>query len=168
MVLKMRTTIGLILIIVVLTAAGCEPLRKKFVRQKKKDESNPQFLPVLDPVDYPANVQTPEESYRHHFSLWQVWDKELVMRIEEKASDKKINFTFNQVMVQLAELEKLLRDEKKTQMNQYITQLNDIQRDLGQPRGIRDNSSIQRKVQRIGSKLREGFRFNDVEQSLIR
>lgn len=168
MVFKMRTTVGLLLITILLTSGGCEPLRKKFVRQKKKDQTRKEFIPVLDPIDYPASVQSPADAYRHYFSLWQVWDKELVMRIEEGASDKKISFTFNQLMIQLTELEKLLTGEKKTQMTQFITQLNDIQRQLAQPAGIRNDGGIQMKVQRIGSKLREGFRFNDVEQSLVR
>lgn len=166
--LKIKATVGLLVITILLTAGGCESLRKKFVRQKKKDQTKKEFIPVLDPIDYPAKVQSPEEAYRHYFSLWQVWDKELVMRIEEGASDKKISFTFNQLMIQLTELENLLTGEKKTQMNQFITQLNDIGQQLAQPAGIRNDGGIQMKVQRIGSKLREGFRSNDVEPSLRR
>lgn len=159
----------LLTVLLVFSTSGCEPLRKKFTRQKKKDASqSSQFIPVLDPIDYPDKVESPEESYRHYFSLWQVWDKELVMRIQEHASDKKINFTFNQFLVQLTEMEKLLSGEKRQKLNEYIAQLSGLQKDLGQPAGVRNDSVIQRKIERIGKNLREGFRFKDVQESLVK
>src|SRR3989338_8775878 len=126
-----QMAVGSVLVLLVAMLSGCEPLRKKFTRQKKKDQSqSSQFIPVLDPLDYPDKVQTPEEKYRHSFSLWQVWHKELMMRLEEQASDKKINYTFNQVMVQLTEMEKLLTGEKQEKLGEYIGQLSGLQQEL--------------------------------------
>ena len=169
MALKIQKTgIKFLLVFFIITASGCEPFRKKFIRQKKKDESQSQMIPVLDPIDYPAKVESPEDSYRQYFSLWQVWDKELVMRIGEHASDKKINFTFNQLLLQLTEMEKLLSGEKQQQLNQYITQLSALHNDLSQPAGVRNDRVIQSKIERIGKDLRQGFRFKDIQSSLVK
>ena len=157
------------LVMFFITMAGCEPLRKKFTRQKKKDQNEgTKFIPVLDPIEYPAKVESPAEAYKHYFSLWQVWDKELIMRVEEHASNKKINFTVNQLLTQLTEMEKFLTGEKQQQLSQLIAQINQVQRDLAQPVGIRSDGVIVKKIQRVGSKLREDFRFRDVEASLIK
>jgi len=164
---KMQTIAKVLIILLIFIASGCEPLRKKFTRQKKKDESQSAFIPVLDPVDYPDKVETPEESYRHYFSLWQVWDKDFMMRLQENSSDKKINFTFNQVLLQLTEMEKLLTGEKQQKIREYIGQLTALGQDLKQPAQIRNSSLIQRKVEHIGKDLRIGFRFKDVQGSLV-
>ena len=165
--LNIPVVIGFLLV-TMLTAGGCEPLRKKFVRQKKKTDESSKFIPVLDPIDYPRKTETSEELYKHHFSLWQVWDKELVMRIEERASDKKIQHTLNQVLVQLGEMEKLLTGEKQQQLSQQIAQMSKVQSDLTQPVGIRNNGVIQKQVERVSKKLREGFRLKHVEGSLTK
>ena len=73
----------------ILSSIGCEPLRKKFVRQKKKDENAQQFIPVLDPIDYPAAVYSAEEGYRKHYSLWRVWHKELMVSLDEQGIDRR-------------------------------------------------------------------------------
>jgi hypothetical protein len=163
---QIRVTL-IALVALTLLVSGCEPLRKKFVRQKKKDESASQFIPVLDPVDYPDKVASAPELYQHYFSLWQVWNKELLMRVQEQASDKKITFTFNQVLVQLTAMEKLLTGDKQKALNGYISQLDGIQKELEQPEQIRNTSLIERKLERIDGDLREGFRVKDVQESLV-
>jgi hypothetical protein len=161
-------TAKLLLVFFVATlTSGCEPLRKKFVRQKKKDGESAEFIPVLDPVDYPNKVESTAEAYRRFYSLWQVWDKELVMRVEEQASDKKIGFTFNQVLVQMNEMEKLLTGEKQKKLGTYIDQFGLLQKDLQQPVEFRNNGLIKQKLERIDENFREEFRFKQVEGSLV-
>ena len=157
--ISFQVSLALVFVTFLLTSSGCEPFRKKFTRQKKKDESpTSQFVPVLDPVDYPDKVESPPELYRHHFSLWQVWDRELIMRIEEHASNKKINDTVDQSLTQLTEMQKLLTGEKQKKLSEYVAQLNALKKDLEQPAAVRNDNSIQRKIERIGKNVREGFR----------
>ena len=152
---KMQTIAKVLIILLIFIASGCEPLRKKFTRQKKKDESQSAFIPVLDPVDYPDKVETPEESYRHYFSLWQVWDKDFMMRLQENSSDKKINFTFNQVLLQLTEMEKLLTGEKQQKIREYIGQLTALGQDLKQPAvSSKEKWSISGKISESGFDLK--------------
>ena len=42
-------------LIVSLGFSGCETMRRKFVRQKKKKETA-EFIPVLEPIEYPGPV----------------------------------------------------------------------------------------------------------------
>ena len=57
-----------VLVSFVLALEGCSTLRKKFVRQKKKEDKQ-EFVPVLDPVDYPDVVKTAGGIYEHHYML---------------------------------------------------------------------------------------------------
>ena len=68
--------LGVCLISLTATLIGCEPLRKKFTRNKKNKEVSQEFIPVLEPIDYAENTKTPEEEYKHYYSLWKVWEKE--------------------------------------------------------------------------------------------
>ena len=157
----------LLLVTFVMTiTSGCEPLRKKFTRQKKKDAGTAEFIPVLDPVDYPDKVATAEELYRHYYSLWQVWDRELLVSVQQQTSDKRIKANLDQVLVQLTEMGKLLTGEKQKTLQGYTDQVNTIQKDLIQPAQMRNNGLIQRKLERLDKSVREGFRFKEVQGSL--
>ena len=53
--------------------SACEPLRKKFTRQKKADaNADKDFVPVLEPQDYPAPEKNPPEMYKQHYALIKV------------------------------------------------------------------------------------------------
>ena len=64
-----RSAIGIIIFLFLSTVlmTGCEPLRKKFTRKRKKDQES-EIMPVLDPIDYPARMDSPERRYRHFYS----------------------------------------------------------------------------------------------------
>lgn len=69
-----------------LSVSGCTPLKKKFTRQKKVDKENdPKFIPVLNPVEYEERKVSAEENYKYHYSLWKVWNKDLLQTIERDA-----------------------------------------------------------------------------------
>ena len=82
-----------------LTSSGCTPLRKKFTRKKKEDkEQNQKFIPVLEPVDYPEKIYSSLDRYKHHYSLWKVWEKDLIQTIEEDGSDKRQKYLLSQAV----------------------------------------------------------------------
>ena len=64
-------------------------------------------------------------------------------------------------------MEKLLTGEKQQKLHEYIGQLTNLQEDLKQPVQVRNSSQIQRKMERVGKDLRTGFRFKDVQGSLV-
>ena len=54
------------LLSVSLIAGGCEPLRKKFTRQKKKDQETSAIIPILEPIDYPEKVHSSSGDDKDH------------------------------------------------------------------------------------------------------
>ncbi len=53
--LRNKGKLSLLIVMVItitITSLGCESLRKKFVRQKKKDVKDKDIIPVLDPIEY--------------------------------------------------------------------------------------------------------------------
>ncbi|MDP2654013.1 MAG: hypothetical protein Q8Q08_08285 [Candidatus Omnitrophota bacterium] len=152
---------------VLMTAAGCEPLRKKFVRKKKADQSQREELqPILDPIDYPDQMATPAELYRQHFAFWQVWSRDLLTDLEEGASDKRILFALAKVRVEVEEMGKLLTGSKQQSLARLGEQLAGVENDLKFSSAVRGRETIKRELESIGRAVREGFRFADVENSL--
>ncbi len=153
---------------VMMTTSGCEPLRKKFTRKKKKDRRTAEIVPILDPVDYPAKVQTTDSLYRHHYSLWQVWHRDLINVFEDKGSDKKIAYILKQMMVQLEEMSKLLGEKQRELLLVSVEKLRNIEQRMKMPASVRNNHGIRRKVERIGKQVRRNFRFQQVEDDLVK
>ena len=52
------------LVLVSLLCGGCEPLRKKFIRQKKQDKEISGTIPILEPIDYPEKIHSSAEDYQ--------------------------------------------------------------------------------------------------------
>jgi len=101
------------LCVVFLAISGCTPLRKKFTRKKKDKQANQKFIPVLDPIDYPEKVYSAAEKYKYHYSLWKVWNKDLLQVLERNGSEKRQKYLLDQAIVQLKEMQNSLSDEKK-------------------------------------------------------
>src|SRR5437899_1682173 len=98
-----------LILVFLISSLGCEPLRKKFVRQKKKEQKE-EFEPVLDPIDYPAAVHSPTQDYKHAYGLWKVWNKELLQEIETNDNEKRQVYLLNESIEQLEAMEKLVQE----------------------------------------------------------
>src|SRR3989338_1218458 len=99
--------------------SGCEPLRKKFVRQKKKDASAAtEVVPILQPEVYPEKVFDPVKQYKQHYGLWGVWHKDYLSILEDNGSDKRQIYVLTQMAAQLEKMENLLAGEKKQGLKQ--------------------------------------------------
>jgi len=144
--------------VLVLTTSSCEPLRRKFTRKKKKDRGESQkFIPVLEPVDYPEKTYSSLEKYKHHYSLWKVWDRDLLQTIESGGSDKRQKYLLGQAIEQLEGMNKLLADEKKTGFTPLIDDLREVGQVYERPVSMRNKFSIKKKIERNSRKIRNGF-----------
>jgi hypothetical protein len=147
--------------------SGCEPLRKKFVRQKKKDKDGEQVTPILDPIDYPRAVATAEEQYHRHYTLSQVWFKELLIHLTEGGSDKKTIFLMNQIKTQVTEMHALLTGEYQAKANAFLQQILDIDQELQLPAAVRNNDGIYRRLNRISWDIRLTLDEKEVKGQLV-
>ena len=141
-----------------LASSGCAPLRKKFTRAKKKDQkTDPRFIPVLDPLDYPEAVYSAEESYRHHYSLWKVWDKDFLQVLERDGSKKRQKYLLAQSIEQLDEMHNILNDDKKVELMVLIDVLRAVHQSYDKSSPMRSKFSTRSKVQRNAKMIRNGF-----------
>ncbi len=149
--------------------SGCEPLRKKFVRQKKKDASAAsEVVPILQPEVYSEKVFDPVKQYKQHYGLWGVWYKDYLSILEDNGSDKRQGYVLTQMAAQLEQMEKLLADEKKPGLTQLRNDLQGVLDMLKTPAVMRESSTVQTKVRSIDGRLRNNFDIQHVQDALIK
>ena len=137
----------------VTSSLGCETLRKKFTRQKKKGEEASQIIPVLDPIDYPPAVHTTDELFRHYHSLWRVWYKDFMIALDESAEDKRQKYLLAQLIGQVEEMKKLVIEEKQLGLNKLSDSLNQVQNEYEKPSVMRSRFSIKRVLESADKKM---------------
>lgn len=153
------------LLIMTLTLDGCAPLRKKFTRKKKKDRKEPQEVPILEPIDYPEKVYSPLNTYKHHYSLWQVWHKELISDLSIGASSKKrLRHHLNQAIVNLEEIKGLLVEEKQALLIASLKHLYRFRNDLEAALPSMSLSSWEIKLRSIERKIRSAYSVKKIEE----
>ena len=162
---RMMVFVGMM--ILAFTTTGCEPLRKKFVRQKKKSAESSEFIPVLDPLDYPDRVVDAGQRYRYYFSMWQVWLRDLLTVMDEGGSDKRITYLLNQTYTQMDEMAKLLTGSKQEELRKSRQELQQIQEAMNMPAAMRDDAGMKRRLQGIDRDVRTKFRFEDIKDQLV-
>jgi len=151
-----------------LMAGGCEPLRKKFTRQKKKDQQSAVAIPILEPIDYPEKIYSPSDNYKQHYSMWQVWQREFLTSLDDASSVKQELYELDQIVVSLQAIQKLLPSEKNSKFSVLIVQYQSLKSAVSQPGPFRNTANIKLKAESLGKQIREGYRFNQVKDSLVK
>jgi len=154
------------LCILLLSVTGCTTLRKKFTRQKKKDRTEKQEVAILEPIIYPAKVQTTAQVYQYHYSLWQVWQKELITALEIRESIKRTVYHLDNVIVNLEEMQALLTGEKKDALTPYLKTLYRCKGDLEAPVASMSLASWKTKLQSIERNIRRDYVFRKIKESI--
>ncbi len=152
--------------ILVSCGTGCASLKKKFTRQKKK-QAREEFIPVLDPIDYPPPVVSAQQRYREHYALWKIWQRDLVQNIEARAPEKKQRYLLDQTIVQLREMGKWLQENKKAQLSVLAGELEGVLQSYETPAPLRDASSTKRKIEANAKKVRAAFDPKAVQEDLV-
>ena len=152
--------------ILVSCGLGCASLKKKFTRQKKK-QVHEEFVPVLDPIDYAPPVVSAQQEYRQHYSIWKIWQRDLVQNIEADAPEKKQRYLLEQMIAQLREMEKWLLEEKRARLSVLVGELEGILQSYETPAPLRDASSTKRKIEANAKKVRAAFDPKVVKDYLV-
>lgn len=154
----LRAMAGVVcLSVFVSSVGGCAPIRQKFIRKKKEKSQVEEFIPVLDPIDYPPKIVSAQERYQYHYSLWRVWQRDLVSNIENQESDKRQKYLIGQVIVQLEEMKKWILDDQKAELDPLIHELREISEAYATPAAMRNPSSLKRKLEANARKVRDQF-----------
>ncbi len=145
---------------------GCTPLKKKFTRKKKKEHIE-KFIPVLDPIDYPAPAQSSKERYAYHYSLWKIWSRDLLQTFDKKANEKNQRYLLGQIKFQMEEMRKWIILEKQQELDALIEEISRIEGLFNKPAPLRNGFSIKKKLELNAKKMRKGFKPAVISISLI-
>ena len=144
-------------LIMVFGTQGCAPLRKKFIRQKKKDKKE-KFIPVLDPIDYPPPRTSNAQQYNYHYSMWQVWSRDLIQLLEGDGAEKRKQYLMTQVLQQLDELSQWIPARHSDLLKGVVEEYEQIQKDLNKPESMIDKHMLIRELERCASKIRNNLK----------
>ncbi len=156
------------LLCICLTLSSCEPLRKKFIRQKKKgvaEDSN--FIPVLEPQEYPNPLDNPFENYKGHYDLVKAWYKDAWDAAEQKTDDKRKRSILNQMYSHLTEMQALVLPEQQAQFGKLLDLLKYYNSSLSEPEAMRNKSRILSDLRAFDRLLRQ-WRADKIQASLVK
>ena len=144
--------------VLVSSLSGCSTLRRKFTRKKKEDkEVSQKFIPVLEPVDYPEKVYSPLEEYKKYYSLWRVWERDLLQSVRAEESTKRQRYLLAQTLEQLEEMANLLTPQKRAEFIAVVAQLRELDEVYEKPASMRNTFSMQKRIERNSREIRNNF-----------
>jgi hypothetical protein len=154
------------LIFFVTTLQGCEPLRKKFTRHKKGEEMEQVYEPILDPIDYPEKVYDPKADYRYRFSLFHVWEKELVAGLDDQTSVRRLKYFVENILSQLQEMDKLVLEDQKPALQKAMKGFIGISETLDKPSQFYNTRDLRIEVERLAKPILLNYTPAIVEASI--
>jgi len=119
----MKKPIIFIIAIIICTGfLGCASFRKKFVREKHKEE---QPHPVISFKDYAEDI-TYHDLYKKHFLYWKYWEMEFIDALGEDNYKKQL-LALAQTISNLKSLESYLVPEKELRISPFRQDLDKLE-----------------------------------------
>ena len=156
--------VSYVLVLAVLMS-GCESLRRKFTRKKKEGQEVTE-VPVLEPIEYPAKIYTPQDVYKKHYTLWKAWYKELLENLSPETGQKRQLYLLNQIVANLKEIQKLLPEEKQGELKSSLDRLKKFESDIREPVPVRSLSSWKTELESIEKAIKKEYTFSKVQNNL--
>ncbi len=156
------------LVVTSISLSACEPLRKKFTRQKKKDASAEQdFVPVLEPQEYPAADKDPVQSYKQHYDLIKAWYRDMWTALEERGSDKQQRYLIKTIYGHIDDMRKLVGPQQQQELDELAKTLSYYDSALGVPPAMRNVSRIRSDLRAFDRMLRHKLRADKIKGAFI-
>lgn len=151
-----------------MSLCSCEPLRKKFTRQKKRAQlEDRNFIPVLEPIEYPAPENNPQQMYKHHYAMVKVWHTDLGTLLKEKNAEKRSGYTLKQINTHIDGMRSLLQPVKQVEVDKLKQTLTYYTESLNQTGPQRNVSRLQSDLRAFYRQLYHKLRFDKVRGSLV-
>jgi len=162
---KFRLVFVCAVLVCVVAASGCESFRKKFIRKKK---SQPQEEMVIAPRDYSKEQLPSDQAYQKYYQYWRAWHQELISYLHQGSNQKKIASCFEQTLLNLDRMKKLLaNEEKKTNLDECIAQLKALQEESGDEKfKIASMDNLQIASDRLFRQIQRDFAFKKIKGDL--
>lgn len=163
---KLRLFTVVVVVVVMVVSAGCESFRKKFIRKKKHEPAEEEM--VITPRDYSKEQLPSDQAYRRYFTYWKAWHMELVAHLHEDASRKKILSCFEQALLNLTRMKKLLANEEKSKKLQgYIENVASLQAEMQEKNSqMVSFSRFRQALELLLRDIQRGFAFSKVKDDL--
>lgn len=145
---------------------GCETLRKKFTRKRKKAESTEAI--VIVPRDYSAHPFPNDVLYRQYFIYWKSWNQELVSSLTDMENYKKIKSCADQALVNLKKMQTYLREDKAQELELYVKKTSDLLLRIEQAKFLppAQTRALRYDADRILSSVNKKFDFSSMKDHL--
>ncbi len=145
---------------------GCESLHRKFTRKKKKEVEQSQDIPVLEPMEYPQKISTPEDVYRQNYSMWRAWQRELSDSFTDNTYRKRQVYLINQVINNLQKMMGMLQEDQASAMAPFIARLEKIRKEIESIVPVRSSTTWKIEVDRVEKDIKNQFSFLKVQKSI--
>ncbi len=156
------------LVVTSISFSACEPLRKKFTRQKKKDASADQdFIPVLEPQEYPSVQQDPVQNYKQHYALIKAWYRDMWTALEERGSDKQQRYLLKTIYGHIDDMRKLVGPQEQRKLDELAKVLSYYDSALGVPAPMRNVPRIRSDLRAFDRMLRNKLRADKIKGAFI-
>ena len=160
-----RLPVCVLCLVTVLFLTGCEPLRKKFTRQKKKNiTGTEEFIPVLEPEEYPVKQYGPQDAYAQHYSLCKIWFSDFIASSEE-SNEKKQKNSLDAALKEVEEMEKVLKSPGLEALDKIKKQIQFVRDQYNKPRSFRSSARIASEARDIDMTLRKKLKPEMLKES---
>lgn len=150
------------------TFTGCAPLKKKFMRQKKKDkETNENFIPVLEPEEYQVRQVGPFEEYSQHYLLFNVWISDFGDNFQTMDNDKRLISDLESALKSISAMQKLSTGTLAESIAKITKQVKYLLGEYDQPEAFRNPSRMSSEVRSIERSLRRDLKPDLVKDQLF-
>ncbi|MCA9408996.1 MAG: hypothetical protein H6755_05190 [Candidatus Omnitrophica bacterium] len=165
-VITNRYVVWGLLILMAVIFSSCTPLRKKFIREKKK-ESEEKDLPILDPITYDPPSVSAKKQYSYHYSLWKVWSREFEQTLIKNESGKRQQYLIEQLIMHMEEMKAWLVEDQKVQLLAMADQLKTMRQEIKDMIHVHNRVSFKKKVERFNRDFSRKFKPGLMEEYFI-
>ena len=150
--------------VLVLNAAGCATVQKKFTRKKKTPSHIPSVI-YLESGPYQKKYSN-EYYYKTHFTMWKSWQDELLIQLG--GNGKKVSRCAQEATSHLTEMSRYLTPEKQALLKGQIDSLSQIMKKMEEQSFSRsDQVNLQTELEKIRRFVANNFYYEKVKNDLL-
>lgn len=156
---------AVLLLVVCVALSGCQSFHKKFVRKKKKTDSNVgEYQVVLQPEEFVAPSYSSDEEYRQYYSLAIVWMKDYWRAMDGAVNDKRIIDILTNLHLNLTRMKSVLSAEVAVDLDGVVADVQWALEEMQKVEPLRNYGMIKRKLRTARNILRQKYAFSEVEK----
>lgn len=163
--MKMKKGICLLMLAAMLvSAAGCESLPRKFVRKKKEPLHKPAAVYINEGA-YQKQYSN-DYYYKTHYTMWRTWHDELLTELG--GNHRKVERAAQESLGHMRDMNKYLNAEKQAELSGIVDEFTKtVNRINGGNYSKSDEMSMKSDIEQIRRRIASNFYYEKVKDSLI-